>query len=396
MRQAAPVELTVLDLLIAAFAVSAAVAGYRLGLLTRAASWVGALGGLWIAAYATEPVVAWVRTEDPLLSLLVAAATILGLALIGQTIGLYVGAALRRRLARDRSARAIDRAGGAVAGVVGVLVTVWLLLPALGAVPGSVAAAARNSLVVDAVETAAPDGPQALRDLARRIDNTDFPDVFAGMRPAPELSPPPSQIPLAPAVVDRVERSAVNVETSGCGRFQQGSGFVAAPEIVVTNAHVVAGAHQIQVLRNDGERLAATLVTFDPRRDLAVLRVPGLQRPPLPLTSTEAGVRGAVFGHPRGQDELRIAPATVADVIDAVGRDIYGRSRVRRRVAVISSDLEPGDSGAALVTGTGQVSGVAFAIAPDRGSTAYALATSEVRAVLSGDNTGAVGSGPCM
>ena len=389
-------SITVLDLVIGAFAVGAASAGYRLGFLARSASWVGALGGLWVAAFTVEPVVAWVGATQPVVSLLVAAATILGFAVIGQAIGFSVGLVFRRRLARERGARLLDGIGGAVAGIVGVLITIWLLLPVLGVVPGDVAAAARNSVVVDVVESAAPDPPQALRDLGRRVDETDFPEVFTGMRPAPEVSPPPSQIPLAPQVVARVRRSAVNIEAPGCGGFKEGSGFVAAPEIVVTNAHVVAGTDDIEVLRNDGQRLAATLVNFDPGRDLAVLRVPGLERAPLPLISTASGATGAVFGHPGGQDELRVAPAAVADVVDAVGRDIYGRSRVRRRVAVISSDLEPGDSGAALVTGSGQVSGVAFAIAPDRPGTAYALATSELRTALGAENTTAVDSGPCI
>lgn len=387
---------TILDLVIGAFAVGAASAGYRLGFFARSASWVGALVGLWVAAYTVEPVVAWVGATQAFVSLLLAAATILGLAMIGQAIGFSVGLVFRRRLARDRSTRLLDGIGGAVAGIVGVLVTIWLLLPVLGIVPGDVAAAARNSVVVDVVESAAPDPPQALRDLGRRVDETNFPEVFTAMRPAPEVSPPPSQIPLAPPVVERVRRSAVNVEAPGCGGFQEGSGFVAAPEIVVTNAHVVAGTDDIEVLRNDGQRLAATLVNFDPGRDLAVLRVPGLERAPLPLTTTASDATGAVFGHPGGQDALRVAPAAVADVIDAVGRDIYGRSQVRRRVAVISSDLEPGDSGAALVTGSGQVSGVAFAIAPDRPGTAYALATSELRAALGAENTTAVDSGPCI
>lgn len=387
--------LTLLDLIIAAFALGAASAGYQLGFVARSAGWVGALGGLFIAAFAVEPVVAWIGATDPLTSLIVAIITILALTTAGQGIGLTVGHLVRRRLPRTGPTRVLDRVGGAVAGVVGVLITIWLLLPALGVVPGDIAAAARNSVVVAAVETAAPDPPQALRDLGRRIDQTDFPEVFTGMRPAPEVRPPPTEIPLASQVVDQVRPSVLNVEAEGCGRIQEGSGFVAAPEVIVTNAHVVAGSVQVNVLRNDGQRLPAILVNFDPGRDLAVLRVPGIQRRPLPLTSTTPGATGAVFGHPLGQDQLRIAPARVAEVVDAVGRDIYGRSRVRRSVAVLSADLERGDSGAALVTGDGLVSGVAFAIAPDRPGTAYALTTSELRSALGAENTTAVSSGPC-
>lgn len=395
-RKGVDMSFTLLDVVIAFFALGAASAGFRLGFLARSAGWVGVLAGLSVAAFAVEPVVAWVGATEPIVSVLVAAGTILAFVFVGQATGLSVGHLFRRRVARQRSARLVDSIGGAVAGVFGVLIIIWLLLPGLAVVPGDVAAAVRNSAVVDAVEGAAPEPPQALRDLGRRIDQTDFPEVFAGMRPAPELSPAPSEIPLRPHVVDQVRPSVVNVETEGCGGIQEGSGFVVAQDVVVTNAHVVAGSEVIEVLRNDGKRLRATLVNFDPRRDLAVLRVPGIQRRPLPLTKTASGATGAVFGHPGGQDALRIAPARISDVIDAVGRDIYGRSRVRRRVAVVASDLEPGDSGAALVTGDGHVSGVAFAIAPDQPGTAYALATSELRAVLAEDNTGAIPSGSCV
>jgi S1-C subfamily serine protease len=392
------VQLTLLDVVILVLAVGAAVGGYRLGFLARSGAWIGVLGGLVVATVVVEPAVAWVGATDPVVSLLVAVTSIIVLVFLGQAIGLLIGRRLRRSLPRHGPSRTVDRAGGAVAGVIGVLIAIWLLLPALGIVPGDVAAAARNSFVVGFVETAAPEPPQALRDLGRRIDDTDFPEVFVGMRPAPEMSPPPAQIPLDPAVVARVGRSTVNVEAVGCGGFQEGSGFVVAPGLVATNAHVVAGSEpgSVELLRNDGTRISATLVTFDPRRDLALLEAPGIDRPPLPLTDTAAGATGAVFGHPLGQDPLRVSPAQVGEVMQAVGRDIYGRSRVERRVAILSSDLERGDSGAALVTGPGEVSGVAFAIAPDRPQVAYALGTSELRAVLAVPRAGPVSSGPCI
>ena len=67
---------------------------------------------------------------------------------------------------------------------------------------------------------------------------------------------------------------------SACGVGVEGSGWVARPGVVVTNAHVVAGQDDTQVLpggRDPG--LDAQAVHFDPRNDLAVLRVPGLDAP---------------------------------------------------------------------------------------------------------------------
>ena len=107
--------------------------------------------------------------------------------------------------------------------------------------------------------------------------------------------------------------STVKVTGVACNRLQEGTGFAAAPNLVVTNAHVVAGEDATEVERSDGTRLGATVVVFDPNRDLAVLAVPGLDRTPLPIGETDEGGTGGVFGHPGGGD-LRIAPFEVGDV----------------------------------------------------------------------------------
>ncbi|HSH23220.1 MAG TPA: trypsin-like peptidase domain-containing protein, partial [Acidimicrobiales bacterium] len=201
-----------------------------------------------------------------------------------------------------------------------------------------------------------------------------------------------------PEVLARVIASTVKVAGTACQRVQEGSGFVAAPDTVVTNAHVVAGQGpgRTEVARPDGRRLPATIVVFDPARDLAVLRVPGLNQPPLPVGSAEVGDRGAVFGHPGGQEQVRAAPAAIRQQVEAVGRDIYDTRPTRRDVFILAARLRPGDSGAALVDPAASVVGVAFAIAPDDASTAYAVTAGELREVLAVPRRGAVSSGPCL
>jgi S1-C subfamily serine protease len=151
--------------------------------------------------------------------------------------------------------------------------------------------------------------------------------------------------------------------------------------LVATNAHVVAGESTTEVIRDDGTRLEAEVVLFDPDRDLALLDVADLNRPALPITSASRGDAGGVFGHPRGEP-LRIAPFEVARLLDATGRNIYGTSEVVRDVLELASDLEPGDSGSPLVNPAGEVVGVTFAIARNREGVAYALQTSELIAAL--------------
>jgi len=159
---------------------------------------------------------------------------------------------------------------------------------------------------------------------------------------------------------------------------------------------VVAGVDRPSVLRTDGRRIQATVVVFDPDRDLAVLRVPGLNQAALPVADSDVGDEGAVYGHPRGQDALAISPARIESKVNAQGLDLYGDRRIRRQVLVLAAALEPGDSGGALVDTGGRVVGVAFAVAPDRPATAYALASEELRAVLAVPRGGQVDTGPCV
>jgi S1-C subfamily serine protease len=187
----------------------------------------------------------------------------------------------------------------------------------------------------------------------------------------------------------------VRVEGEACGRIQEGSGWVVGPGVVVTNAHVVAGEDDTVVIPEGGDEEDATVVAFDPSRDLAVLAVPGLDAPPLSLSDPEQGDIGAVLGHPGG-GPLEVSPFEVVDQVEAQGRDLYDERTTLRSVLVLAAELAPGDSGGALVDPTGSVIGVAFAIAPDRSGTAYALDPQEVRAVLDEASGAEVSTGPCI
>jgi len=166
--------------------------------------------------------------------------------------------------------------------------------------------------------------------------------------------------------------------------IQSGSGFAARADVVVTNAHVVAGEGKTFVTTQAGRRLQAVVVAFDPQRDLAVLRVPGLDLAPLLFADGGAGVSGAVFGHPGG-GPLVESPARIESMIDARTRDIYGKGPTARSIFVLAARLAPGDSGGPLVDRQGRVMGVAFAIDPAEPATSYAITNSELRPVLTAD-----------
>jgi S1-C subfamily serine protease len=384
-----------LDLLIVVLAVSAVIGGFRLGFVARAASWIGLVLGLAIAAHFLPDIVDALRGSPSGNKLLIVAATLIGAGFVGQALGLLAGSSFHARIPMG-PLRKVDRVVGAVAGALGVIVAVWLLLPAMSDVQGWSSQQARNSAIARAIDSAFPQPPDTLQALRRLVGSNDFPRVFDALRPSQDTGAPPGAIPLTPAVQDKVAASTVKVEGIACRRIQDGSGFSAAPDVVVTNAHVVAGEKSTSVITPAGKRLKATVVQFDPNRDLALLRVPGLAQAPLPIATAKVGTEGAVFGHPNGQSALAITPAAIRQQVTAVGRDLYDSHETRRQVFILASDLAPGDSGGALANPAGAVVGVAFAIAPDRPGTAYALTSDELRPVLALGGTAPANTGPCL
>ncbi len=383
-----------LDVLILVSALSAGVAAWRLGFVARASSWIGMAAGVYLAARLLPSALDRLESASETQAFFAVVALLVGGGFLGQALGLLVGGRLRVAIP-DGSARTVDKTVGAVAGVVGVLLLLWLTLPTMANVPGWPADLARNSSVARAVNAVLPAPPDTFATLGRFVGDDRFPHVFDALRPAPDLGDPPAQTGIPGAVSDRVAASTVRVEGEACGRLQEGSGFVVAPELVATNAHVVAGHTSTEVVRTDGTRVTANVVAFDPDRDLALLAVPGIDRPALPVTEAETGDRGGIYGYPGGGD-LRIAPYEIARQTLARGTDIYDQRRTERDVFFLSAALAPGDSGSALVDSGGSVVGVAFAIAPDRRDVAYALTDTELQAMLDEPRSQAVDTGPCI
>ncbi len=388
--------MNVLDLAIFVGIIAAAVGGYQLGFLARVLSWAGFAAGIAIAARLATDLVHTMNGGDPRTRLFAALAFLFGLAILGWALGLAIGSMLHASLTFGPGMRTIDRVAGAVVGCLGVLVAVWLLIPALALTPGWSAREARDSVIVRAIDDLAPSPPKSVEQLARRVSGDAFPDALGRLTSPPDAGSVPTQS-LPTAISTRVDDSVVKVEGRACREITDGSGFVVGPDLLVTNAHVVAGERATRVQTTDGRDLPVTVVAFDAARDLAVLhsQVP-LGLPALPLTShVQDGDVDAVFGHPQG-GTLRESPARVAQQIDATGTDIYGNQNTRRQVIVLAADVRPGDSGGPLIDQRGRVAGIAFAT--DRGGApiGYALSTNELRPVLDTAGSFAVGTGPCV
>jgi S1-C subfamily serine protease len=221
-------------------------------------------------------------------------------------------------------------------------------------------------------------------------------DPFPNIRgPQLDVEPPRSAVARDPDV-QAAAPSVVRVLSNSCGLGVAGSGWVAGPGIVVTNAHVVAGSSDTSIEPNGSdERLSATAIAFDSYNDVAVLRVPSLGRPALSFArEVKVTEPGAVLGFPLN-GPFKILPARVGRTATVLANDAYGRRLVRRKVTAFRADVQPGNSGGPIIDVAGHVSGTVFSkvlVGPEGG---YAVPNDIVRAALRRAD-GPVGTGPCV
>jgi S1-C subfamily serine protease len=373
--------LTALDLVLLAVAAVVVLGGLRTGLIARVAAWAGVVLG-FVFSGRTVPWVLALADGAGLPARTFIAVLTLSLTVSLTSAGLQIVTAPLRRILTIGPLSLIDRALGALASLVMFALLTWLLLPTAAAVPGRISSEVRASAVLGALDAATPPQPDVARTLRTLLGGERFPDVFASLAPTPEPSAPPEAIGIDPVVLARAIGATTGVRVVGCGRTYSGSGFAVDTELVVTNAHVVAGAREVTLRTHDGRRVEATVVVLDADRDLALLHAPGHGLATLALARAEVGAVGAVIGYPGGQDEPRVAPARIDRLVNGVGRDIYGRGATERSLYFLSARLRSGDSGAPLVDGSGRLVGVVFAVSPDVPTAAYALATTELESVL--------------
>ncbi len=255
--------------------------------------------------------------------------------------------------------------------------------------------------MIQAVDALVPDSARQLfANFLRLVEQQGFPQVFAGLG-GDTIVPtrPPDPALASSAIVAKVKPSILKVtgNAPSCQKAIEGSSFVYSPQHVMTNAHVVAGVPNPSVEVN-GRQLAATTVLFDPKRDVAVLYVPGLQAAALPFDSKTAGSGdpAIVIGYPENGPFTPVA-ARIRDRINARGVDIYSQSTVTREIYGVRSQVLPGNSGGPLISPTGQVLGVVFAAATDDSQTGYALTAQEVAsdAMAARAATARVSTGGC-
>jgi S1-C subfamily serine protease len=386
---------TVLDLALLVMVVLSVLAGYRRGAVMQVAGLTGMALGLVAGGFVAPRIAAF--SDDPWTQ----AGLALGALLVGGAIGSAAGSLVGRRL-RDRTHQSrlsrLDAVGGSVLSALALVVTVWFLSLNLASGPfPELARQIRDSSMVRAIDAVMPTPPSLMGEIRRVLNLLGFPDVFVGLPPEPAAPVEPPTGAEARAAFRAVRDAVVEIEEPACGGIVQGSGFVVAPQLVVTNAHVVAGGQDLTI-RGGGVRLDAFAVLFDPGLDIAFLHVDGLRATAVELlqSSVDRGRGGAVVGFPGG-GPLTGRAAAVRRSLTAIGRDIYGRGEVRRDVIELQTKVRPGNSGGPFALEDGSVAGMVFANSTSDSGIGYAIESTEILPLLlrAESSTRAVGTGPC-
>ncbi|MGH8795026.1 MAG: MarP family serine protease [Stackebrandtia sp.] len=387
------------DIIIVLVALLFAINGYRQGFIVGALAFAGFFGGALIGVQLAPLLVETV--EAPLTRVIVALAVVFGIAVFGQWAFSTVGVKLRENVRRNGAKRA-DEIGGAVVSVIAVLLVAWMAAAPLGgsSLPG-MASAVRNSAIVGAVDDNMPESVRGVYDsLQDSVDTNEFPDVFSGLDPTESraVAPPDSELANSQVVQD-AQGSVLKVlgDAPQCNRHIEGSSFVYDSELVMTNAHVVAGTETVAVETEQGA-LEARVTVFDDARDLAVLYVPGLTADPLPLAEApaESGEDTIVLGYPQG-GPYTATPSRVREERTVTGPDIYDDRDVTRDVYSLRAKVLSGNSGGPLLSSQGDVHGVIFAAAVDDPETGYAVTLDEAQPVMDAgrDAYDSVGTSGC-
>ncbi len=383
------------DLLILVGVGYAAVRGAQLGAAVQLGSYGGFWIGLFLGAYIAPRIASLVSSG--LLRSAVLLLIIFGCASVVGGLGRHLGNLVGARLSRYHLAGVDAGIGGAVA-VVATLLVVWIIASIVVNLPfAALSSQVASSRIIKTVTKAMPPTPTVFSRIQAYVDSAGFPPVFASLPPSiagPVALPNQQQVN---AVVTKVENSVVKIEGIGCGQIQEGSGFVVGPNEVVTNAHVVAGTHNISIFDSSGQH-PAVVVSFNPELDIAVLRTEGLNEAVLPLDTTvqPRGEMGVVLGYPGG-GPLTSSSAGVMDVFEAQGRDIYNQAITDRLVYELEAIIRPGNSGGPLLDLAGQVIGVVFSRSTTNPDVGFALAMPAVARQISAANsaTSAVSTGAC-
>ncbi|MHB1999012.1 MAG: MarP family serine protease [Solirubrobacteraceae bacterium] len=381
--------MTGLDWAIVAFALLLAWVGYRQGFIVGVLSFAGFALGAFIGTR-VGPLLLPHGSASPYAP----AFGLLGALLAGGILasGLEgIGLRLRRVISLPGLGM-LDGALGALLSATIALGVVWIIAAVAAQIPGQngLRDAIQKSAILGTLNRALPPSGPILGALA----HLDPLPALSG--PAPNVSAPPNASIAQHPGVRTASASVVRVLGTACGLAIEGSGWVIAPDEIVTNAHVVAGEKETTVQPDGGPlNLPAIPIAFNPEVDLAILRVPDLGLKPLRLAAEpREGSAGAILGYPEN-GPFDVQPGRIGRTQDVVSDNAYGEGPVTRLLTPLRGLVRPGNSGGPLVDREGEVLATVFASTTGGGPPGgYGVANKTVEEVLAGARS-EVGTGHC-
>ena len=380
---------SVLDLFIVLFVVLVVARGARTGFLAGVFSLVGVVLGVLLGSRLAPLLVP--ENESLVFRAGVTLASILAFAVLGDVLARAIGRSIRSRLRGSASAR-LDGLGGAALGLALSLTLVWVVgLFVLQAPP----LAGLHPSIKES---------QILQALNERMPSQFFTEAVSKLDPLPQIRAPQANVenPDAGIVGDPevVEAASGTVRVTGiaCGYGVEGSGWAAAPNLVVTNAHVVAGETATHVQPGGaGPRKRARVVFFDEKNDIAILRVGRMNASPLTLADPEPGEPVAVLGYPEN-GPLDIRPGRTGETRRVISTDAYNNGPVERTVTSFRVYVRPGNSGGPAVNEDGEVVSTIFASRADSSNSGYGVPAQLIQQHLNraAQRPGPVSTGKCI
>lgn len=369
----------IIDLVLALGIIVTLIQGWRMGAAISIFSTVGGIAGLIGGAVLAPTVMTYVDTTG--LRILAALGLIVLLLVIGEFIGGAIGGRVRAALPRS-SGRAVDSLVGAIFQPLAMLLVAWLIAhPLAVGSSGPLTDGVRGSRILATTNRLLPPRVEQLPDrISAMLSDSGIPpimSIYEGHNT--DVEPPAIEVE-DKALVASLRPSVIHVmgDAEQCSRRLMGSGFVAAPDYVITNAHVVAGTNEVNLDTTQGLK-AAQVVYYNPHVDLAVLYSPELDLPVLPWAdeTAETGDDAIVMGFPES-GPFTASPARVRERLTIAGPDIYASGRVEREAYTLRGSVRQGNSGGPVVNAEGRVIGVIFGAAVDDADTGYALTKDEV------------------
>jgi S1-C subfamily serine protease len=377
---------TILDWGIVAFALALGAWGYRQGLIVGVLTLIG-FGTGALAGSRLAPLLLNEGSESPYAPLFAALGALFFGALVAVTLE-SLALSLRQRLIRGRAMHVLDGVGGGALIAAVAVGLAWVCGAVALHAPGAaeLRADVQRSVILRSLnDLLPPSGP-----LLHALNRVDPAPSITG--PTTPVAPPDARLAADPDV-QRAGASVVRVLGTACGLGVEGSGWVAAPGIVVTNAHVVAGEDDTTVTTQDGASIDAQAVGYYPEDDLALLSIDA-ELPALPTASDPArGTGGAVLGYPEN-GPYAVTPARLGDTQTVLSEDSYGRGPIRREIAFLRGSVRSGNSGGPLVDSSGRVLGTVFAATTSGPPGGFAVPNDVVASAL-GDSGAPVSTGAC-